>query len=364
MSKVLAKAEHLGLLQQVKTSNHWDAIAADNAAFKTVQWIDTGQLIPDFGATVDQFNVTSQGVGMFKESERFFIDSTSGLVKLPFSGTCDKTTLAAFLAAAFQGCIEDTSTPYKKTFLPYLTAASPSMITNAGYLFTLAVKQGASADDGFKIHNALIDTLNLIWEVESSGIARLVKMTGTWVGNDYSQEVTFNGTWTNLTPSQAGFFNNTDTWGVTYGTPLFSIGGLDYSDQCIRRFELQINNNIGKACVSTGGKATGYIWSPQYKILLQLDHNSVTEKIHRDFIDGEDVTLIWSNDSAGADTDGKFTIAVTNSLGAGGVGKLSAPVKGYDGDYLTLNLDIDVQRLGGSVTPIIAIIVDTIDWGF
>jgi len=362
MAKTLSKGEIFGLLQQSKISNHWDAVAAANAAFTTVQWINTGSLLPDPGVTVDQFNVTSQ-YGLHKEADRFFIDKTSGLVKLPFSGTCDKTTMAAFLVAAFQKCTEAAATPFNKEIQPLLGV--PSWADNEGYLFSAALKQGASADDGVKFHNGLIDTLNLIWEVESSGIARLVNMNGVWVFSDKLDEQTLSGTWTNGTPAQTGFFNNTDLWGVTFGTALFTIDGVDYSAECVRRFELQINNNVRKGCVSTGGKASNYIWTPGYKILMTIDHNSVTEKIHKDFVDGADVKVQWSNDSASALTDGKWTVimATTGSPAQGGIGKLMSAPKAHQDEYITLNLDIEVQRAGTGY-PLNVQFCDTIDWAF
>ena len=362
MAKILSKIEALGILQQSKAVNHWDAVNAANANFKTIQWINADVLIPDPGVTVDQFNVTSQ-IGIVKEADRFFIDNTSGLVKLPFSGTCDKTTLAAFLVGALQSCTEDAGTPFNKAILALMGV--PNWANNEGYLFTLALKQGASADDGILLNNCLIDTLNIVWELESSGVARLVNMNGTWVGSDIKLEQTLNGTWTNGTPLQTGFFNNTDLWGVTLSSALFTIDSVDYSAQCIRRFELQIANNVQKSCISTGGKAANYLWSPTYKIMMTIDHNSVTEKIHKDFVDGANIELYWSNDSAAAATDGKWSIVVENTGSplSGGVGKLMSIVKGYENGYQVLNLDIEVYRVYNGV-PLQMAFCDTVDWGF
>ena len=105
VAKVLAKREKIGILQRSKSVDHWAAAAdtAANAAFKTIHWLDVGQAIPDAGITVDQFNVTSQN-GTHFEAERRFVDKVSGLVRVPFSGTCDKSTLSIFLVAALQAC--------------------------------------------------------------------------------------------------------------------------------------------------------------------------------------------------------------------------------------------------------------------
>ena len=355
MAKTLSKIESIGILQQDKSVNHWDVIAADNAAFKTVQWINVGTLIPDPAVTVDNFNVTSR-LGIHHEDERFFIDATSGLPTLPFAGTCDKTTMAAFLVAALQACSEAVLTPFEKT----ITAAGLSTVVNwagnEGYLFTLALKQGASADDGILIHNALIDTLNIVWEVETNGIARLVNMNGTWVGSKIEYEQTLNGTWVNATAAQTGFFNNTDTWSNNFGGALLNIGGVDYSAKCIRRVEIQINNNIRKACVSTGGVATNYVSSPEYKIMFTLDHDSDTEKIHYDFVQGTTFTMNWSNDAADAGTDGKWSIVIPNAH------IMSVP-KNYAEEYIGISIDGRLYSASG-VSPITIYFTDTIDWAF
>jgi len=354
MSKTLSKKEIFGILQQSKASNHWIVPQGASANFRTIQWINSGVLIPDPAVTVDQFNVTSQ-TGTHFEHERFFVDSTSGLPKIPFTGTCDKTTLAAFLVAAFQGCSEAVGTPFTKTIGAGGLAGVINWANNEGYLFTLALQQGASADDGIILENALIDTLNIVWEVESSGIARLVNMNGTWVGNELKYEQALDGTWTNGTPLQTGFFNNTDTWAVR---TTFTVDGVDYSAQCIRRVELQINNNIRKACVSTGGKASNYIWSPEYKMLITVDHNSITEKILKDFTSGADVSFTWSNDPATANTDGKWTVQSDT-----GNGKLMSQPKTYSDEYLGLQLEVKWFSLLGA-TPLTMAFTDTIDWGF
>ena len=354
MSKTLSKKEIFGILQQSKDSNHWTVPAVASANFRTIQWINSGVLIPDPAVTVDQFNVTSQN-GTHSEHERFFIDATSGLQKIPFTGTCDKTTMAAFLVAALQACSEAVLTPFTKTITAGGLTGVINWANNEGYLFTLALKQSASADDGIILENALINDINIVWEVEANGVARLVNMSGNWIGNELNYEQALDGTWTNGSPSQAGFYNNTDTWAVR---TTFTVGGVDYSSECIRRVELQINNNITKACVSTGGKASNYNWNPEYKTLITLDHNPVTEKLLKDFTEGADVSFIWSNDAATANTDGKWTIQSDT-----GNGKLMSQPKTYDGDYLGIQLEIKWHSLLAA-TPLVVAFTDTIDWGF
>jgi len=128
-------------------------------------------------------------------------------------------------------------------------------------------------------------------------------MNGTFVGNVMKYEQTLSGTWTNLTIVQTGFFNNTDLWGFSYGGTALTIGGVDYSAECVRRVELQINNNVTSNCKTTGGKANQYDIAPEYKILITLDYNATTEKLLKDFQEGATAALTWTNDSAAAGAD-------------------------------------------------------------
>jgi len=351
--KILSKTERFGIIQQSKTSNHWAAPAAANATFKLCQWIDAGTPNPNPDVQVDQFNVTSQN-GIHFESERFFVDALSGLPSIPFSGTCEKATMAPFLVSAMQGCAEDAGTPFNKIIPAGGLTAPIDFANNEGYLFTVAVDQGGSADDGVILENAIIQNLNIVWDLNARGIARLVNMSGTFVGNEMNYEQTLNGTWTNATIAQTGFFNNTDAW----DTDVLTIDSVDYKAECVRRVEFQVNNNVTSNCKTTGGKANQYDLAPEYKIIVTLDYNETTEKILKDFTTGGAVSISWSNDSAGAYTDGKWSI-----LGATGGQRLIAPPKIYNGDFLGIQLEIRYYSTN-SATPLNIAYCDTVDYGF
>lgn len=354
MSKILSKTERFGILQQSKSSNHWTAPAAANAAFKLCQWIDAGVAIPNPDVQVDQINSTSQN-GTHIENERFFVDALSGLPSIPFSGICEKATMAAFLVSALQACSEDAGTPFAKTITSGGLTSVINWANNEGYLFTIALDQGASADDGVILENAIIQTLNIVWDLNARGPARLVNMNGTFVGNEKNYEQTLNGTWTNTTIAQ-NFFNNTDTWTTNFSGVNLTIGGVDYSAQCIRRVELQINNNITSNCKTTGGKANQYDWAPEYKLLVSLDYNDVTEKLLKDFQDGVTGTMNWSNDPAAAETDGKWSIVFP-------MFRLLSQPKIYNDAYIGINLELGL-RSAAAATPLTVFFADTVDWGF
>jgi hypothetical protein len=353
--KILAKTERFGILQQSKVSNHWSAPAAANAAFKLCQWINTGVLNANPDVQVDQFNVTSQN-GIHSENERFFVDATSGLATVPFSGSCEKATMAPFLVSALQACSEAVGTPFEKTITAGGLTSTIDFAGNEGYLFTLAIDQGASADDGVIVENAIIDTLNIVWDLNARGVARLVSMSGTFKGNTVKYEQTLNGTWTNLTIVQTGFFNNTDLWGVTHSTPIFTVGGVDYSAECIRRVEVQINNNVTSNCRAVGGKANQYDIAPEYKVIVSLDYNDTTEKMLYDFAQGVTALMAWSNDAADAGTDGKWSFNFPSL-------RLMSPPKQYNGDYIGINLEMKCFS-AAAATPLAIYYTDTVDYGF
>lgn len=361
MKKVLGKTESIGIYQQPKAANHWEDVGDNTKTYKTIQWLEAGVSIPDPDVSIDEFNSTSQN-GIIANSERVFVDKTSGLPKIPFQGICDKTTLAAILAMALQTVTESGSSPYSKAF------TSPTMIdfaNNEGFLFTVALKQGASADDVVLLQNALINNLNIVWDLTQRGTARLMNMNGTFVGNRMTFENNFSGApaWTNATPLQTGFYSEGKYWTNDYDQDsIFTVNNVNYASQCIRRVELQINNNVQKTCVSTGGVASNYVLSPEYKLLITLDYNSATEKILKDYTNGSLVQFFWTNDPTKAKADGSFALRIKTSLG--GEGRLQSMPKVYDGEYLGLNLDSKIYSIGTTGAAINIDMVDSIKWGF
>jgi hypothetical protein len=137
---------------------------------------------------------------------------------------------------------------------------------------------------------------------------------------------------------------------------LLTIGGVDYSAECIRRVELQINNNVTSNCKTTGGKANQYDISPEYKLIVSLDYNATTEKIPYDFVQGVTATMNWSNDAADAGTDGKWTMVFPML-------RLMSPPKTYNGDFIGINLDFRCESLAAA-TPLTMYYTDTVDYGF
>lgn len=355
--KILAKAERFGLLQQSKASNHWTAPNSSSANFYRINWLDAGSINANPDVQIENIPAIAQS-GTHFEASRFFYDALSGLPTIAFSGTVDKKELAPFLVSALQACSEDGTTPFAKTITAGGLTSTIDWANNEGFLFTLAIDQKASADDGVILENAIINNLNLTWDLNGRGKTRLVQISGTWVGNELNYEQSFGGVWTNATVTQS-FFNNTELWSVDYGgSPTLSIDSVDYSSECVRKVEIQINNNITSNCKTTGGKANQYDWAPEYKTMITLDYNSATEKILKDFTTGAVVAFYWSNDAAGVGTDGKWSFLPGTTAG-----RLMSPPKFYNGEFVGVQLEIRWHSVNAA-TPVSFNFTDTIDWGF
>jgi len=350
--KILGKEERLGIILQT----NWATPAAASATFWTMQHVNTGNLIPDNATTVDQFNVTSQH-GVHSEVERVYVDATSGLKRIPFSGIADKTCMAPLLVTS-HFVVTEASTPYNKAITCGGLTAPIDFTNNGAKLFTWAIDQGGTAtqsspastsDDGIILENAIVDQLTITWDFNNQGIARLVSYSGVAVGNEMNFEQSLSGTWENATPAQ-GFFNNTDAWAFI----TLTVDEVDVKTECIRRVEYSVNNNVTSSCAGTLGKPTQYDIAPEYTMKVVMNYNAVTEKFLKDFNDKGTVDANWSNDSAAAKTDGKWTIDMPT-------GYLISPPKIYEGDFLGVELNIKAYSTAGA-TPVTINYCDTKDW--
>ena len=109
-------------------------------------------------------------------------------------------------------------------------------------------------------------------------------------------------------------------------------------------------------CKTTGGKANQYDIAPEYKVSVSLDYNATTEKILYDFVQGVTASMFWSNDSADAGTDGKWSLSLP-------VLRLMSPPKVYNGDFIGINLDFRCVS-SAAATPLTVYYTDTVDYGF
>lgn len=341
--KILSKQSRVGILKQAA----WTTPQAASANFRTLYY-NAGSVNPEPDVQKDEYNVTSQN-GLLSEDERGFVDSVSGLPSISFSGVADRNTLAAHLVAAFQAVTEGATTPFEKTITSGAIAGPVDFAADAGFLHTIALDINASADDGIILENAVLDSLNIVWDFNSRGIGKLAQISGVWKGNEMNVEQTLSGTWvtTTITP-----YNNTDTF--TLDT--FTIDSVDYATQCVRRYELSINNNVTSNCKTTGGKANQYDITPDYRSTIILDYNATTEKILGDYKTDALVVATFKNELDPQVETGYLSIAGTR-------GRLQKNPYMYNGEFVGLALDVKWKSYAAA-TPLTIVMNDAVDWTY
>lgn len=325
------------------TANQWTnpGLAATN--YRTVYY-NKGVPVPDPAVTISDYGLSSQ-LGLNKELTNYHIDARSGLAKLNFSAPADVLTLAPHLMGALQAGSDNAG---EYDFVSGFTAGPIDFNGGGGFLHTLAINQGASADDGIILENAVIDNLSLTFDFIQKGIARLVGITGTWVGNEMNFEQTLSGTWvsTTMTP-----LNNTDVF--SFNT--FTSDSVDWSALCVRRMVFNINNNVTSNCATTAGKPNQYDFSPVYGWTVVLDHNSTTEKMMGDFQAGAAVDINMKN-SITPGQAGFLTIDTPYCRIAGN------PYT-YNGDFLGYAIPLEAFQ-SSTTSPVTILLFDGLTWGY
>jgi len=350
-TKYLAKTKTYGLLLQT----NWATVQAAGAAFKIIPY-NAGVSIPDPDISVGTYNTTGQ-YGLHKEVERFKVDARSGLPKINFAMTADLESVAPHFAGALFGMTEVAAGSYQKQSIAKGLAGTIDFNGNATKVYTIAIDDSASADDGIILENAIIDNLTIDFDFLANGIGRFAQLSGTWVGNEMNFEQTTNGTWvatdggakSTLTTTP---LNDTDAYSFT----VLTSGGVDWSGQNVRKFSLNIANNVTSNAATTAGKANNYDVSPVYTSTIILDYNATTEKVLKDFQDGATITTTLDNTTYAAGTTGDFTIALTG-------GKLTKPPFIYNGDFAGVQLDVLWHSTAGA-TPVTISLTDNIQWGY
>ena len=329
------------------TANDWTNPAAADQNFRTVYY-SKGTPIPDPGVTVNEYGTSSQ-LGLNHEVSQFYVDPRSGLARLNFSGLVDVNTLAPHLIGALQAVTEDAGTPFGKVIISGFRAGTIDFAAGGGHLHTLAIKQKASADDGTILENAVIDNLSLTFDFIAKGVARLVNMSGSWVGNEMNFEQTLSGTW--LAPAIKPL-NKTDTF--SFNT--FTVDSVDWSAQCVRRMVFNINNSVTSNCATTVGKPNQYDFTPEITWNIILDHNAVTEKLMGDFQAGAAVDIDFYNDLMAGYADSGLEIDTPYC-------RVMAPPMVYNGDFLGYSIQCRAYQ-SSTVSPVTITMQDTLDWGY
>ena len=354
--KIPSKKYRFGIIRQSKdataatafkaigsTANQWTnpGLAATN--YRTLYYTK-GVSVADPGVTISDYGLTSQ-LGLHPELSNFHIDQRSGLSRINFAGPVDVNTLTPHLVGALQSVAEGLTNEWICT--SGFSAGVVDFNGGNGYLCTVAMDKIASADAGTILENAVIDNLTLTFDFIQKGLARLVQMSGSWVGNEMNPEQTLSGTWvaTTITP-----LNNTDLFSFT----TFTSDSVDWSAQCIRRMVLNINNSVTSNCATAAGKPNQYDFAPRITWNVILDHNSTTEKALGDFQTGATVDIHLTNDFGNATGSLKIDTPFC---------KIVAPPESYNGEYGGYNLQLEVLQ-SSTTSPATITHIDGLAWGY
>ena len=349
-SDILAKKQKIGIIEQA----NWATPASASSAFKTVNY-DANVTIPEDNVQTNAFNWTSAN-GLTEEESRVYTDGISGLKRVPFSGVMTKALLAPHLYAAFLSVTEAGTTPYAKDFT--LNDTQPDFAGNDVPLWSVAVSNyddGSTVGDGMIIENCIIDNLTISVSPLSSGLDKLVKMSGAWVGNEVSHENFFTGDHTNwVAMPTTGFYNGT-TSPMAIETLIIGSNTLTQNGAgvtCFRNYSFSLNNNVQADCPTTGGKANQYKVMPVIDQTLDIPFNSATYKLLKSYKDGDSISFEIKNGSV--TVDGGFGITTTK-------GYLTANPFVFEGDYMAIRLQFRAIRPTAGWGNIIQM-ADTIDW--
>lgn len=342
-TKYLAKTFSYGVIKQT----NWATPIGVTGAFKTVAY-NAGSVIFDPDVRVELFNTSGQN-SFHKEFERVFIDARSGLPTVSFNMPGDVKTIAPHLVGALLNVSEGSGSPFTKTITAGGLTGVIDFNGNDAPLHTIAMDDKASVDDGIILENAIIGNLNLSWDLNSNGVARLLQMSGNWVGNEMNFEQTMtSGNWTTTTFKPMG---NTDL----YSMQTFTVDGDSYLSENIRRFTFNVANNVTTNSSTTAGKPNNYDISPVYTSTIILDYNSTTEKVLKDFQDGLTIVATFDSDITGGN-DGHFEIAAIRGI-------LQKPPFIYNGDFMGIGMEV-MWHSNAAGAPVVFTLTDTVDWTY
>ena len=363
-TRILSKGAEYGIIRQpgsngAATAFHcgggttagWGNYPVVATDYRRVQY-NKDSVLFDPAITIDQYESSGQN-GIHDETAQVFVDKLSGLPTVTFAMPADQKTLAPHLVGAL-GAVSEAVTPFAKTITCNgLTGPVDFTATGVGsdtwplHAISTTDEGGDGAGEGKWVENCIIQDLTLEWDFNAQGVSRLMQMSGTWVGTEINLEQTMAGTTvdTALTP-----YNNTDGFSMT----TFTVGGVGWTGQAIRRYSFTVNNNVTKDDATTAGRADQFNVAPEYTSQIILNYDSTTEKVMMDYQQGSGVVATIATSSPS--TDGGLSIA-------GVKGELMSPPEIYEGEYKGVQLDVKWYA-NGSATPITIIQTDTQEWGY
>ena len=365
--KIISKTSEFGIIRQNPAIEGGSGQSITNAAFMAqgllaVSWNDPGiettnyrriayndgSVAFDPVSTTDQYISTGQS-GLHDEDAQFFMDSRSELPTMAFAMPGDQKTLTPHLVGALLGSVtESGTTPFAKTIVCGGLTGAIDFTNNAAELVTLSMTDKASADDGIILEDAIISELTLEWDFNASGTARLMQMSGTWIGSEMNFEQTMTGTTVKTTLAP---YNNAESYSFT----TFTVDGVDWSSEAFRSYTFTVNNNVTPNNKGANGKPGNYDIKPIYTSIILMDYNDVTEKLLADYQAGVSVVATIAS-STSPTLDGGLDIACVK-------GRLMSQPFIYNEEFLAVQLDVK-WFADGSSTPVTVRITDTLDWGY
>ena len=324
---VLSRSRVIGFAQQTA----WGTAVAANGSYEALR-IDAGSGQIDLDIDVSQ-NDTTTTTGVIIERARTITDSKTGLPKYNFTMPADRQNLAVLFNSACHYTIEVETTPFQKTirhlgysevpdFTVVADATDPTLLTIAGYGNSITT-------DGWRLKNAILNTLGFTIDFNARGVARLAQVSGQFIGtaittNESLNGATFTDDYTSYWYNQSGKF----TFGIT--------GPATISDICIKRFSLNINNNVFSDCRTTDGESNNYKINPELTCEVVIPYNAANYVLFDDIQLGTETTFTLTS-SITSGTTGHLQIITKGRL-------ISATPVGDANGYQEMTLQMRLEK--------------------
>jgi len=210
---------------------------ADAGAFVQIAEFDSVSI--DYGLTLD-LTPKNRGKRIAYDAD-VYASQTGGLRTITLSNVVfRKVEIAEFLYGVFQNVTEAAATPYMKTFS--VSDSQPNFAANAGYFFTLGIKNVSNHDEKFT--SCIVQELRLRADMVG-GDGRLRGDVVIISGFAATTNAAFSGTWT----------INTQAY---FDAHLFDTKTVLTKDVVLYNMEFVINNNAKRFGNNTSGNCQGY----------------------------------------------------------------------------------------------------------
>lgn len=301
MSEILTKSQRIGILLHNKVA---PAVAAVSPVFDTSEapWTGAGPAWTEnfFGmacipgsvkfnpGTAVENKVYTSSDSVFQEINRVNIDDNGSLPTIDFEAYATPKVMGVLASLAFQeGTFDDVATGKLKQFKPadgVLDFAGDS----DGFLASIVIETdiGGTEFSDIILNSCVLNTLTYTFDNAGSGEARLLKVSGQFIG-----KTSYVGKYTGTTTApETQMYNDgsSDNDGFTLD---LIIGSETISDMCWRRASVTINNNITSDCFASTGFANNLKRvNPTIEWNIDIPYNTSTNMLTDSFTDGDVIT--------------------------------------------------------------------------